>query len=355
MHNNITYLLSLEKIEDNSNDTIIYNGLSMKTYFVKENSGIPIVENQYYYGKIVDNSTKNTYKLKLDNDYVMIQFSSNSKIINFTITKDDKNEFSDDNFEGYETKEEKGKIITFLKRPNDIDYLYLHVFMNNSLNISDNLIGKLNNYAFKYNNILNKYAIKEYPILKGITKLECIITENKGVRTNIQISYNKVQNQKNVEVLYALKIVNNKDYIEGELFDTIAITESKSMIKKIKNDEENDSIDIPLDIFDDNFAYIELIAQIIDGENIEYIAYEPIKSKKEIIFKYEGNKNKKYVYIFIIVPIVLLVIIAVAIFLFIRYKKRKAIPDDEELIKQVEMNAPIEYDDILLDRPSDLE
>ena len=355
MHNNITYLLSLEKIEDNSNDTIIYNGLSMKTYFVKENSGIPIVENQYYYGKIVDNSTKNTYKLKLDNDYVMIQFSSNSKIINFTITKDDKNEFSDDNFEGYETKEEKGKIITFLKRPNDIDYLYLHVFMNNSLNISDNLIEKLNNYAFKYNNILNKYAIREYPILKGITKLECIITENKGVRTNIQISYNKVQNQKNVEVLYALKIVNNKDYIEGELFDTIAITESKSMIKKIKNDEENDSVDVPLDIFDDNFAYIELIAQIIDGENIEYIAYEPIKSKKEIIFKYEGNKNKKYVYIFIIVPIVLLVIIAVAIFLFIRYKKRKAIPDDEELIKQVEMNAPIEYDDILLDRPSDLE
>ena len=355
MHNNITYLLSLEKNEDNYTDTIIYNGLSMKTYFVKENSGIPIVENQYYYGKIVDNSTKYTYKLTLDNDYVMIQFSSNSKIVNFTITKDDKNEFSDDTFEEYETKEEKGKIIACLKRPNDIDYLYLHVFMNNSLNISDNLIEKLNNYAFKYNNILNKYAIKEYPILKGITKLECIITENKGHRTNIKISYNKVQNQKNVEVLYALKIVNNKDYIEGELYDTIAITESKGIIKKIKNDEENDSIYIPLDIFDDNFAYIELIAQIIDGENIEYIAYEPIKSKKEIIFKYEGNENQKYVYVFILSSIVLLVIIAVAICLYIRYKKRNAIPEEKELLKQVEMNDPIEYDDILLDRSSDLQ
>ena len=227
--------------------------------------------------------------------------------------------------------------------------------MNNSLNISDNLIEKLNNYAFKYNNILNKYAIKEYPILKGITKLECIITENRGVRTNIKISYNKVQKQKNVEVLYALKIVNNKDYIEGELYDTIAITESKGIIKKIKNDEENDSIDIPLDIFDDNFAYIELIAQIIDGENIEYIAYEPIKSKKEIIFKYEGNENQKYVYVFILSSIVLLVIIAVAICLYIRYKKRNAIPEEKELLKQVEMNDPIEYDDILLDRSSDLQ
>ena len=361
LNNNITYLISLEKFEDNiNNNDILYRQISMKTSFVKENSGIPIEENKYYYGKIIDNNTYNIYKLKLENDYefIKIQFSSNSKIINFTITKDDDN-FESSILDAYEIKEQYGKIIAKLKIPEEADYLYLNVFMNNSLNISDNLIDKLNNYAFKYNNIYSDDIINKYQVLDEVTKLTCSIFESNGEVSKIQISYNTIKNQKDFEVIYSLKIVNKEDLIEGELYDTIAMTESNSKVLKIRKtnvDDKNGVINIPLDIYDNNFTYIELIAQIIDGENIEFIAYESIKSVNEIIFKYENKEKEKSKFkSILIIIIVLVLVIAIVVFCIIRYKKRKALSEDEEIKKQVEMSNPIEYDDVLLDRPSDVD
>ena len=348
-YKDLTYLLAIEKNEENDN---IYNGINMKTVFIKENSGIPIEENKYIFGKIYENNTNNTYKLKINDnaEYIMIQFSANSEILNFTIKTNEDNEGKIDIFENYTSKKEKGKIITTFKRPNNIEYLYLNIYANNSKNISEKYFEKLKNYVFKYKNIFDAKNLNEYPILKNNNKLKCSITERKGERLNIQLSYNKIENEQNYEIIYSLKMVSKKDYIEGESFDTIAITESNSIVSQFirnKVNITNNSMDIPIEFFDDNFAYIQLIAQIIDGDNIEYFSYQPIKSIKEIIFKYDG-KNKKNIWPIIL--IIAIILISVTAIILILKCKKKNIKSDEQILKQVEMANPIEYDDVLLDK-----
>ena len=348
---NLKYLLAIEK--NGENDIFTSNGIKMTTNFIKENSGISIVENKYIYGKIFENNTKNTYKLKVDDnaEYIMIQFSANSEIVDFIITINDDSKEINDIYEDYKRKKENGKIITTFKRPNDVKYLYLNIYVNNSS--YENNIEKLKNYVFKYKNIFDENNLNEYPIINN-NKLNCSINESKGERTNIKLSYNKIKNEENYEIIYSLKMVKKEDLIEGELYDTIAITESNSTISQFKRnkvDIQNNIIDIPLDFFDDNFAYIVLIAQIIDGDNIEYFSYQSIKSLKEIIFIRDGKNNKFYLQ-FILIPIIVLIIVA-AIIILVKFKKKNKI-GDENLIKEVEMANPIEYDDVLLDNSNEL-
>ena len=87
---------------------------------------------------------------------------------------------------------------------------------------------------------------------------------------------------------------------------------------------------------------------------MEYISYEPINSKNELIFKSENNKQKKEsknprVFIFVLL-IIIIIIIIVGIILCVRCCNKKNEEDGDNILKQVEMCKPIEYDDILLDR-----
>ena len=57
-------------------------------------------------------------------------------------------------------------------------------------------------------------------------------------------------------------MVSKKDYIEGESFDTIAITESNSIVSQFirnKVNITNNSMDIPIEFFDDNFAFLNYL------------------------------------------------------------------------------------------------
>ena len=347
-----TFLLAFEKNEKNDN---IYNEINMKINYIKVNSEILIDENKYIFGKLYENNYKNIYKLKVDDnaEYIMIQFSANSEIVNYTISIGD-NEEAKDIFENYIIKKEKGKTITTFKRPNNIEYLYLNIYENNNTNISKKNYEKLKNYVFKYKNIFDEKKLNEYPILNGNNKLKCTITERKGERL-IQLSYNKIENDSNYEIIYSLKLVNKKDYIEGESSDTIAITESNSFIIKFKTNKDNiknNTMDIPLDFFDDNFTYIQLIAQIIDGDNVDYFSYQSITSMKEIIFKYDEKNKNNFWPIILIIIIVLISIISTV--LVIRYKKKNKKVEEEEILNQVEMANPIEYDDVLLDKSTDI-
>ena len=351
---NLTYYFTIEKNIENIENEIIYKGINLETIYIKENSGIPIVENKYHFGKIYNNNI-NSYKLKIDktdlSNYTIIYFSSNSKIVNFTITTEGgKKQETNNIFDEYESKEEGGKIITIFKKPNDIDFIYLNVFINNNntLNISQNYINNLNNYAFKYNNIMNKENIFKYSVTNNNYKLQGIVSNK-----NIEIEYNKISNQKDYIVIYSLKYVRKEDLIEGELYNSIALSESNSTIfqtTNYKTDNKN-VINIPFDD-DDNFAYIGLIAQIINGDDVEYISYEPINSKNELIFKSEksnpSNESKTSVGFIILIIVAIIIIIIIGVILFMRFKNKKG--ETHDILKQVEMSKPIEYEDILLDQ-----
>ena len=343
------YILTIEK--NGYNKDIIYKIISMKPFWIKENSDNQIVENKYHFGKIFNDNDRNIYKLRIkeDVDYIILQFSANSQLVNYTIFIIEAND--NKTIDADEKKEENGKIITKYRNLKSKDYLYLKVFINDNLDITENL-HKLKNYMFKYNNIIKNDKTNEYSILNN-NKITCTITEKKGKRISIQVSYNKVKNQQMYEVIYSVRIVKKADLIEGELYNTIAITESNNVVAQIRKyyvDDKKNIINIPLNVFNEKeFAYIELIAQIIDGDNIEYIAYKPITSANEIVYKKVKEINK--VAIIIIIIVILLILIIIIVVIFLKFKKKQKNNDDaDDTFKQVEMTNPIEYDDILLDK-----
>ena len=347
-----TFFLKIEKDGDNNN--LIYEGMNMKTTFIKENSLDLIEENKYYLGKVNNNIT-NIYKLIANNlsDNIIIQFASNSKLVNFTLT-DEKNikNYENNSFEILEYKEDMGKIIIKFKNPKNIDYIYLKVFINNNLTINStiNSTENLSNYIFKYKNSFTSQKDNEYKIKNNNRKLK-LGKKDEKIETNIiNINYNEIKNQAKYEVIYSLKIIKSKDLIKGELIDTIAITESNWTIiqfTKMKIQDNINQISIPDYYFVGDLSYIILIAQVIDGDNIEYITYEPL-STIELFDESDEDDSSKLLYISICSGIILILIISGIIFL--KCKKKDVKSNDDEIMKHVEMANPIEYDDVLLDQ-----
>ena len=167
----------------------------------------------------------------------------------------------------------------------------------------------------------------------------------------MEIKFNKIENYINYDIIYSLKIVKKNDLIKDELIEeksnTIALTESNSNITLIKNDNDYDNISISIDVdiyFERNFSYIEVIAQINDEYNTEYIAYEPIKSKEEI--KYETILETTTIIIIIFEIISIIIIICLILFLF--YLKKQAIIEENKHAIEMKIKPLIKYDDIMI-------
>ena len=92
-------------------------------------------------------TTINSFKLTADynsTSYMRVQFSANSKYINFAINKKP-NEKTNDTFEEYEAKKENGITFVTFRKPADAYYLYLNVFLAGDTNND-----KLKNFVFKW-------------------------------------------------------------------------------------------------------------------------------------------------------------------------------------------------------------
>ena len=168
----------------------------------------------------------------------------------------------------------------------------------------------------------------------------------------MEIIFNKIENYINYDIIYSLKIVKKNDLIRDELIEeksnTIALSESNSNITLIKNNDDSNKISIPYDIiednFEDDFAYIEVIAQINDEKNTEYIAYEPIKSKEEIKFDTILETTTIIIIIFEIISI----IIIICLILFLFYLKKQAIIEENKHAVEMRIKPLIKYDDIMI-------
>ena len=176
-------------------------------------------------------------------------------------------------------------------------------------------------------------------------------------KKKMKIIFNKIENYINYDIIYSLKIVKKDDLIKDELIEeksnTIALTESISNITLIKNNDDIDKITIPYDIIEDNFendfAYIEVIAQINDDYNTEYIAYEPIKSSKEITIDTTLETTTIFIILFEIISII--IIICLIIFLF--YYKNQLEEKQNKHSIEMKIKPLIKYDDIILGKDED--
>ena len=142
-----------------------FSRINLEASIIQDKSNIPVVPEVYQYGKLSLNNEVNTYRLKTDKarKYMRIQFSPNSKNINFSFSNKpgDKlnSTFSELNYEFINGKQ----VITFDSNPNQNTFIYLNIFHNDPKATTE----KTTNYVFKYMNSDNIKGFNSYILPEG--------------------------------------------------------------------------------------------------------------------------------------------------------------------------------------------
>ena len=258
-----TLYLSFEK----KNNDKVFKKIRLELTAYEKNSEIPVTEKIYQYGNIKSDEIV-SYKLKVDNytGDMRIQFAANSRNIDFSLNNLP-NQKSNNNslITNLEQKEERGKFFVTFNKPK-ADYIYINIFAKNTSTDS-----RLNNYAFKYMNSIDRQNFFEYPFLNN-----GYITANyEKSNSSLRIRFNRI-NKANVDLTYSLKISKKWDKSEEELNQTIAFTEYSPTVMQIYN-PSGEEINMEIENIELNqFSYLTVIAQIKDGPIIEYVAYDPV-------------------------------------------------------------------------------
>ena len=330
-----TIYLSFEK----KTADFIIKKIRMELTAVQENSDSTVTEKIYQYGKLYDDKTINSYKLKVDNSIgdMRIQFSSNNKNIDFAINTES-NKKENMTLNNKETKRENGIIYITFRKPEKYRYLYLNVFLKGEVKNKNN-----NNYVFKYINSDNRNKFFEYKIMNN-ANLNVI----KG-NDFWEVKFNKIDS-KNVDVIYSLKGILEGDYISNEDFNTIALTQSKSTVVKAKNLNTNE---ITLKLKKGEYSFVQVIAQIRDGPITEYVAYNCQSYLKED--KKSNSKTSLYIVIGISIGLFILVVILVIV-IFSFNAKNKDLMEQVNKISFVSSGAkPKDDTNLLLDNQNELD
>ena len=333
-----TIYLSFEK----KTSDFIFKKIRMELTAVQENSDSTVTEKIYQYGKLYDEKTINSYKLKVDNSTgdMRIQFSSNNKNINFAINNVYNKKQNITNLGKMQAKRENGIVYVTFNKPKDTRYLYLNVFLNGPVKNKNS-----NNYVFKYINADNRNKFFEYKISENNADLK--VKENNGY---LEVTFNKIES-KNVDVTYSLRGVLLNDYISNEDFNTIALTQSKSTVTKMKNPNSNE---ITLKLKKQgSYSHLQVIAQIRDGPITEYVAYNRYSYLKED----QNDSSKASLYLVIGISVGLFIIVIVLVIVIFSFNaKNKDLMEQVNKISFVSSGAkPKDDTNLLLDSQNELE
>ncbi len=289
-NDNPTLYLSIEKNQITQESL---NKFSIEVQFSKANEGVIPTEKVYHYGRLGDHSIITYYKLRIDKQkpLMRIQTAFNSENVDFIITESFE---SRKNMTFMSTGKERGKIFitldsTELKR----EYLLIIFYKKNT-----NALLTLYNYAFKYINAKSIDEFVDYKIKEdeNITYVENF-NNNNASESIINCTFHKINvSASEANITYFLKIVDADSYIEGELSDTIAVTESPYYTVFVRNPEDKKDL-ITLTAKGDfrRWTIIQIMAQVQHETIVEYVAYKGKymhREKKEEEEKEEENKNK---------------------------------------------------------------
>ena len=141
---------------------------------------------------------------------------------------------------------------------------------------------ELQNYAFKYINVEKEEDFYDFEITGNDPSLT--YTERKdGDKTTIECKFNKIKaGRDEVNVTYFLKIVDAKNCLEKENFQTVALSEAPYYTKYERNPPtQNDQVTLSATGDFSNWGALQVIAQIQKGKALEYVAYQPQIMKRE--------------------------------------------------------------------------
>ena len=305
-----------------------FSRINLEASIIQDKSNIPVVPEVYQYGKLSLNNEVNTYRLKTDKarKYMRIQFSPNSKNINFSFSNKpgDKlnSTFSELNDEFINGKQ----IITFDSNPNQNTFIYLNIFHNDPKATTE----KTTNYVFKYMNSDNIKGFNSYILPEG-SGFQLDKKKN-GDKFDYIITITPLP-YKNINITYFIKFVTRNDWIEGENDNSIALRESRSLVEELTEPKfEKDKIIRKYENINEiDYRYVQVIALVKDRGIIEYIGYIG-DNEHESIDKKDSNAWK---IILIVIALILFVILAFIVYL--KIKKKKDIKNNIEMIDEEPM------------------
>ena len=248
---------------------------SIEAQITEINSGVVPVENIYHYGRYYQDFI-NYYKLKKNKnkDYMILEISFNSDYLDFSLNQETVRTNLTDLIK--DAIKERGRIIITIKTTIiQSDFIYLNIFRKNE---SNNI---LYNYVFKYSNVENENEFLDYKILDNNNNLTIQeITENDN--NFIECSFNRIDIEKNkANITYYFKIIHNETYLRGESYESIALMKSPYYTVFERNPSDNNGkITLKGNLNYANIAYLQVIAQIEEENNIEYISYRGMKYSK---------------------------------------------------------------------------
>ena len=301
-------------ISNNDSDFIVQQ-LILGVTISQMNSLIYPSERVYHFGEL-NNEKKIVYRLAGDPKFhlMRLEIGINSNYIKWSVKRTNDNNSSDymlnDTDLSFVTEKwnnGKGLITMYIERGEDI---YLTLFKTDK---SSNLT----NYAFKYINAQKNGNFKNY-----INKKDSLSYS----QNNKLISINKLNNLPISSIVnYNLKIIEEENYFENEIINTIAMTQSNSSsnIKGINSDNQI-IFNINCEMNISKEYHLNAYAQIIgDDLDIEYISYNGLLINKIIINDDESGIDLDTTEIVIIVlSIILISFIIISIICCIIQKRR---------------------------------
>ena len=316
------------------------NNIIIGSFISHVNNLINNPEQIYHYGQI-NNEERIVYKLKGKENYhlMRLEFSSNSEYIGWSVRRtNDYNDYmkNDTGLPFITEKWSNGRELLTMYIENGED-IYLSVFFKDMKNVYP----KLSNHAFKYINSLKNSNFKNYIIKNDLLDYN---KEDDTITINI---LNDIPSSSNV--YYYLKIINENDYVNNEIINTIAILAS-NISTIIKGEKKNNKIIFNLHnkINKNNIYYINAYSIIIENNyDIEYVSYSDITINTKI------KEKISYLGLVISSLFIGLFIILILFISFIRYcvKKRKRTilkkPNDLYIIERDSYYS--KYDDDSID------
>ena len=250
----------------------------------------------------------------------------------------------------------RGKI-TITIEPGLEEFIYLNFWKTDS---SADISPQILNYAFEYLNLESEDQFFNYQIYGKDGSIEYKEVDSNGNKT-ITCTFNRIDvpdNQANVT--YFLKIADVINYIEGENFQTVAVTETPCYIKYIRNpSHSNNKITLSATGDFKYWNYIQVTAQIQQNKALDYVAYNGVKIDKENPYNSDKNSDdpnnnttlnktsKTGLIIGISVALVIIIIGLVGVIFYFQ-KKNKSLMDQVKHVSFQQNSSAASDPDLLL-------
>ena len=324
-------------VEKSDTNRLTYTKFSMEAAVSILNDGVSAVENTFSYGKLEKSTKRNYYKLKIDQTKKVMRVivSFNSESLDFIIND---NAESTQNMTFTDQKKNYGKVTVLLNIPSNKEYLYI-IFIIKDQNLANDR--RLNNYCFKYECANYASDFKEY--IPFDNKKEIAKTESQIANTNLtnmQLFFSPIVNTGNLSITYVIKIVPNETHVYQESCETIALSESPSSFVSLKNYNLEDGVHIYN--VSNNWVYIEVVAEVKEGENVEFVSYEGIKFLRPYIRPDDNSGSNVSTTLFIIIGgfLVVIIIVLVVVFVMFFYKNKALVNQVKHVSFQKTNSSP---------------